>query len=104
MNRAALQHPARQMALALGLAAALVSLNSEARSLRECGRSVRVGSGLVMAGDDSQRARKLFAEHHQWKLVRRSRQQMTWRNTGRSARTVRLTLKDGRVSKVCQLD
>ncbi len=92
------------LALALGLGSTVFATDSDARSLRECDRSVRVGSRLVRAGDDGHRARKAFAQHHQWSLVRGSRNQMTWRRSGRSPRTVRLTLKDGRVSKVCQLD
>lgn len=91
--------------LAISLCLALATVTAaEARSLRECERSIRVGSSLIMAGDDAVRARKLFARHSQWSLVRRSTKQMVWRKSGRSKRTVRLKLKDGRVQKVCQID
>ncbi len=96
-------HP-RAAVCALVLGATVISTPSDARSLRECGRSVRVGSQLIMAGDDANRAHKIFSRNGQWTLVRSSSKQRLWRREGRSARTIRLKVKDGRLEQVCQID
>lgn len=75
---------------------------ASAKNLMECRWNVRVGSSLVVAGDDAQRAYSLFKKHSKWKLVRSSQRSQVWRREGRQANTVRLKLADGKIDKICQ--
>lgn len=73
-----------------------------ARSLTECSRNARVGNRLVMVGDDAQRTLKAFARDRSWVRKGRSRSSMVWRREGRRAATIRLTLRDGVITRICQ--
>lgn len=86
------------------LAAVMASHSSalEAKSLRECGRSVRIGSKLLMIGDDAQRAESLFARNSKWTKKRSSKSSAVWRSSGVNKRTVRLKIKDGEITDICQ--
>ena len=85
--------------LLVGLAEA-----AQARSLTECTRNIRVGSKLVLRGDDAARVYRLFDSQRRWTLVRASRGSQVWRRKGRAASTVRLSLRDGKVERICQSD
>lgn len=89
--------------LALALAVTIISSpTAMARSLMECDQRVRVGSRLIMAGDDAQRSRTTLERHPQWTLQRGGRKSMVWRREGRNPATLRLAISDGRLSRVCQ--
>ncbi|MEN8719011.1 MAG: hypothetical protein ABF296_01965 [Oceanococcaceae bacterium] len=89
--------------LALTLAAMIItSPTVAARSLMECDQRVRVGSRLIMAGDDAHRSRAVLERHPQWTLQRGGRKSMVWRRDGRNPATLRLAISNGRLSRVCQ--